>query len=96
MPVRSSLLDEGWFWYRGSQRTKIRISGQGQSICSGKQCTTRSGQCDDHHNIRDIALRLLSFDLAAPESLMGRALRVAMEYDFSIHIHSIGVASDCR
>jgi hypothetical protein len=56
----------------------------------------RVGRCDDHHNILDIALRLLSFDVAAPESLMGRALRVAMEYDFSIHIHSIGVASDCR
>ena len=54
------------------------------------------GQCDDRHNILDIALRLLSFDVAAPESFNGRALRVAMEYDFSIHIHSIGVASDCR
>jgi len=89
-------LDEGWFWYRGSQRAKIRISGHAQAHCCGKPCTTRSGQCDDRHNILDIALRLLSFDVAAPESFNGRALRVAMEYDFSIHIHSIGVASDCR
>lgn len=56
----------------------------------------RGDQCDDHRNILDMALWLLSFDLAAPESLNGRAPHVAMEYDFSIHIHSIGVASDCR
>jgi hypothetical protein len=74
--------------------------GKGNPISAAsharRAAAERGGQCDDHHNIRDIALRLLSFDLAAPESLDGRALRVAMEYDFSIHIHSIGVASDCR
>lgn len=68
----------------------------GNPIAARRAIAGRGGQCDDHHNIRDIALRLLSFDVAAPESLNGRASHVAMEYDFSIHTHSIGVASDCR